>query len=53
MKQKLTLTEERNRMLKLINFNFDDHTHDNLSENFISEQKIKKNERWGFKNKER
>ena len=37
MKQKLTLTEERNRMLKLINFNYDEHSHDILSTKLIKE----------------
>lgn len=36
------LNEQKKRILKLMNFSFDDHTHDNLSENFINEQKIKK-----------
>ena len=37
MRQKLTLTEERNRMLNLINFNYDQHSHDNLSTTLIKE----------------
>ena len=37
MRQKLTLTEERNRMLKLINFDYDQHSHDNLSTTLINE----------------
>jgi hypothetical protein len=36
------LNEQRERMLKLINFSLDDHTHDNLSEKFIIEEQIKK-----------
>lgn len=36
------LNEQKERMLKLMNFSFDDHSHDILSENFIDEQKIRK-----------
>ena len=45
MKKKLTLTEEKDRMKKLMGFDYKDNSHDVLSENSINESIIEEQDK--------